>query len=267
MNVRRLMHGILALTCCLAAPPATADPQTRSALPGIIGHDDRAPLDTAAWPWQALGRVNQASGAHCTGALIAADAVLTAAHCLMDRHSGLWLEAEDLVFVAGHRRDADQGYARGRHIVHAEDAIDPRRPTLQDIAHDWAILYLQHPLAIRPIPVRPLPPESQPDLRLMRAGYSQDRPHLLSLHNNCALLARIDGDRVLSTDCDGTFGDSGSPLLVKHGKAVWIVGITSAVVTRGTPLGSYAVHASAFAAQIPAAKPQSLACHAHSSRC
>lgn len=216
--------------------------------PGIIGQDDRKPLDAVSWPWQALGRINQANGAHCTGALIAQDAVLTAAHCLMDRLSGVWVEPEDVVFVAGYRRDEDLGFARGREILHPPHSIDPRRPMLSDIGDDWAVLYLDHPLlAVRPIPIHPL--LAGEEGRLMLAGYSQERPHMLSLQVGCGVLERLDGDRVLLTDCDSTHGDSGSPLLVREGKKAWIVGVVSAIVARGAKVGSYAVSASAFAGQ------------------
>lgn len=236
---------ILTLMSLLVAFPALA----RGPMPGIIGHDDRVPLDTESWPWQALGRVNQAGGVHCTGALIAKDAVLTAAHCLMDRRTGLWLDAHELVFVAGYRRDEDLGFARGRDMLHSARAIDPRKPTVLDVADDWAVLYLEHALNVRPIPVHPLPPAENgiiPVLHLMLAGYSQDRPHMLSLHDGCGLLDRLDNGRILATDCDSTRGDSGSPLLLKEGKKIWIVGVASAIVTRGVKLGSYAVDAAAF---------------------
>jgi V8-like Glu-specific endopeptidase len=55
----------------------------------------------------------------------------------------------------------------------------------------------------------------------------------------------LEEDRVLVTDCDGTKGDSGSPLLLKQGRKVWIVGVASAVVVRGKP-GNYAVHVAVF---------------------
>lgn len=241
---KHLAHTVLALA--LALPEALAGKPP----PGVIGRDDRAALDTEAWPWQALGRVNQASTAHCTGALIAQDAVLTAAHCLMNRRSGQWLNAQDVVFVAGYRRDADLGYARGRDILRPVQAINPKKPSLSDIANDWAVLYLQHPLPIRPIPIRTLPADAKTPLHLMRAGYGQDRPHLLSLHDGCALLGRFDNGQVLATDCDGTFGDSGSPLLLRQGDAVWIVGVTSAMAAHGEVPGNYAVNASVFADRI-----------------
>jgi len=161
----------------LTAPQALAE---RRPLPGIIGRDDRVPLDSKSWPWQALGRINQANGGHCTGALIAADTVLTAAHCLMDRFTGLWLDARELVFVAGYHRDEDAGFARGRGIFHGQGVVDPRHPALKDIPNDWAVLYLDHPLPIRPVRLHALPLTLAGSVRLLRAGYSQDRPHLLS---------------------------------------------------------------------------------------
>jgi len=244
--------ALMACAAWVSHTAALAEGPVLSPRPGIIGQDDRKPLDSAAWPWQALGRVNQANGSHCTGALIAHDAVLTAAHCLMDRRSGGWLEARDVVFVAGYRRDEDLGFARGREIVHPSHSIDPRHPALRDIGDDWAVLYLDHPLSVRPIPIHPL--LAGEGNHLMLAGYSQERPHMLSLHDDCGVLERVDGDRVLVTDCDSTHGDSGSPLLEKRGKKIWIVGVASAIVVRGARVGSFAVSASAFAGQTACVK-------------
>lgn len=247
--VAMVRRGLALMLLAGFATPALPADRVGRPLPGIVGEDDRTPLDSEVWPWRALGRVNQAGGVHCTGALIAKDAVLTAAHCLMDRRTGLWLDASAVVFAAGYRRGEAVDFAHGREILHSPQAIDPRHPSIQDVAEDWAVLYLEHPMPIRPIPIHLLPPEDANGkaVRFKRAGYSQDRPHLLSLHDGCALLGRLDEGRVLLTDCDTTHGDSGSPLLLRQGKNTWIVGITSAIATRGARQGSYAVDASAFA--------------------
>lgn len=252
---RDMSHGfllILALACALS-PPAAFGQGRQYPPPGILGADDRAPLDSTAWPWQAIGRLNQPHGGYCTATLVAPDAVLTAGHCLTDKRGGQKLTAQDLVFVADLRRDDDLGYARGRAIGHAPPPPLAGRPrTLDDIAEDWALVYLEHPLPIRPVPALPLTAaDASPPPRLQRAGYGQDRPNLLSLHDGCEVLERLYQDRVLVSDCDGTHGDSGSPLLARRGQDAWIVGILSAVgAGRGGP-GNYAVHAAVFWRALP----------------
>jgi protease YdgD len=128
-----------------------------------------------------------------------------------------------------------------------------RRQPFPEVAEDWAILYLERRLAIRPIPVRALPADRLvPGGQLQRAGYSQDRAHLLSIHDGCRLRGLLADGRVLLTDCDGTRGDSGSPLLLRQGEQVWLIGVASAVVDDGPREGGLVVHATAFLDSLPA---------------
>jgi len=216
-------------------------------LPGIVGHDDRVPLDSTAWPWHSLGRltINRERGEYCSGALIAPDVVLTARHCLYNRVIKDWHRPEAILFVAGLNRDHFQASVRGRAIEHDDSHYDQSMPTLNQIAHDWALLRLEHPLPLKPLPLSPLPPGNDPG-HLLRAGYSADRPFLLSLHDGCRLLDRLVDDRILFTDCDSTYGDSGSPLLRREKNGYWIVGVSSAIVKRGRHPGAYAVHVKTF---------------------
>jgi protease YdgD len=133
-------------------------------------------------------------------------------------------------------------HARGRSLVIPPGYRYSRRPSLAEVAEDWAIVLLDQTLAIRPIPLRVLPADG----RLQRAGYSQDRAHLLSLHDDCHLQRMLAGGRVLLTDCDSTRGDSGSPLLLRQGERVWLVGVATAILDQGSDEGGLAVHASAF---------------------
>ncbi|QNT68923.1 trypsin-like serine protease [Defluviicoccus vanus] len=66
--------------------------------PGIIGHDDRVIVDSAAWPWQAIGRLNR-GGSFCTATLIAPAAVLTARHCVWDPRTGQMVAPTELHFL------------------------------------------------------------------------------------------------------------------------------------------------------------------------
>jgi protease YdgD len=241
----------LTLTAGAAAEFAIPAPSTR-ALPGIVGQDDRVPLDSTAWPWQAIGRLNQAGArAHCTGTLVAPDTVLTAAHCVYSQAASRWLAPGDLVFVAGFRRDTDAGYSRGKTIRRSPQA-DPTAVNADSIAHDWALITLETPLAVRPVEVRTLPPAAANNAtHLETAGYAQDRPYLLSLDDGCRIRERTFGGKVLVTDCDSTRGDSGAPLLWRDGDTVQVIGVFSAATEASAKAaGSFAVDASAFVDQL-----------------
>lgn len=256
-TIRRRARAGLAMLAATLAPLAAEEfsmpnPAAR-ALPGIVGRDDRVPLDSTAWPWQAIGRVNQAGGrSHCTGTLVAPDTVLTAGHCVYDRLANRWLEPGELVFVAGFRRDTDAGYGRGKTIRRSPQA-DPTAVTADSIAHDWALITLEAPLLVRPVEVRPLPTAAanRTAPHLETAGYAQDRPFLLSLDDGCRIRERTYGGKVLVTDCDSTRGDSGAPLLWHDGVTVRVIGVFSAATEASAKAaGSFAVDASAFADQL-----------------
>jgi protease YdgD len=228
-------------------PKVTA---ARELLPGITEQDNREPIDSDTWPWSALGRVNRDDGAYCTGALVAPDIVLTAGHCVVNPATGEAYPLSSIHFVAGYRRGAYLGHARAQSIEATVQAHDRKRPRLSDLTRDWALVHLDRRLPIRPIPIERLPSfvdgANPADGRLMRAGYSRDRPHLLSVHNGCHILDRLALDGVLLTDCDSTLGDSGSPLLLAFGQQIVIVGVTSGVGATVTQSGSFIVSATAF---------------------
>lgn len=218
----------------------------RDQLPGVVGRDNRTPLDSSAWPWRAVGRLNQGTGAHCTAALIAPDAVLTAAHCVFHARSGRLLNPREVQFLAGYRRGDYLAHSRSRALHVARGFTFTRDPQLDDVANDWAIVRLEQPLEIRPIPLRAFPGIAvinEPEPHLLRVGYDQDRAHLLSLQDDCRVLDLVADDRVLVTDCDGPRGASGSPLLLREGGQVWIIGVTSAIGEGGLGEATLAVHA------------------------
>jgi protease YdgD len=74
--------------------------------------------------------------------------------------------------------------------------------------------------------------------KLIHAGYSQDKAHVLTIHDGCTVLWAPPGSPVLRHDCDATKGDSGSPILVREGGAMRVLAIHIASMTRsGKPVG------------------------------
>jgi protease YdgD len=258
---RRIGAPALLAALLLALAPTTAAAAEKNLLPGIGANDRRLPVESTAWPWAAIGRLNTSTGRHCTATLIAPDEVVTAAHCIHDPRTGLRVRPSTLHFLAGYQRGRFVAHALGRAIRVAASAGPEAAAGVGRVARDWAIVTLDAPLAIRPIAVRTFAPQpeqeggaqtAKPESRLgeslLRAGYSQDRPHLLSVHDGCRIKDRLAGGAVWLTDCDATRGDSGSPVLAGRGAALALVGITAAVVDGGARTGTLVIPAAAFTA-------------------
>lgn len=244
---RRRREGIAGyvLTLLLLSSPVAAERPLR---PGIGSSDERVAVDSAAWPWQAIGRLNRSGGGFCTATLIAPAAVLTAAHCLWDPRREARVNPQELHFLAGYRRGEYTAHGIGARIETPAATAPPASPfdaaALPEIVHDWAIVYLREALPVRPIP---LAGRSADAVRTVtRAGYGQDRPHMLAMHQGCRILDRLPTAPLLLTDCDATRGDSGSPLLQGEGDQLRIVGLTAAVADDGRHTASIVIDASAL---------------------
>ena len=77
-------------------------------LPGVAARADDAAmvsLQTAddSRGWDAVGKLMLGDHGFCTGALIAPQLVLTAAHCLYDKTTGVQMRPEEIQFYAGWR--------------------------------------------------------------------------------------------------------------------------------------------------------------------
>lgn len=251
---------LVALVALLAAvAPSSGLAAEKTLLPGIGSEDHRLPVETTDWPWAAIGRLNRGTGGHCTATLIAADRVLTAAHCVFNPRTGRMLPSSALHFLAGFKRGDFAAHATGRAIVTEAAAPAPGPAVLAAIARDWAVVSITPPLPIRPIPVRTLALSGPAaGAALLRAGYSQDRAQMLSVHDGCRIRGRLAEGRVLLTDCDATRGDSGSPLLLRgDGGEISLIGVTSAVADDDALHGTFVVAADAFQAALAARAPAS----------
>ena len=176
--VGKLTRCLLAAALGTIAPVAAADTD-------VTGSVHREAVDVASYPWSAIGKLFNEAGGSCTGAIIARDKILTAAHCVYNERTRRFLPASALHFMVGYRS--------GQAAVHARVAsyemgagYDPLRWT-ETMDSDWVILTLTENLPEEIAPLKLSQAAAPAGTRAIIAGYPQDRAHKMTADRDCAL--------------------------------------------------------------------------------
>ncbi|MFK7744947.1 MAG: serine protease [Roseobacter sp.] len=208
---------VISLVLAVVSTTAQAQPSTTS-LRGMAGEND-------ALYWQAVGRLDAKGIGFCTATLISPELVLTAAHCVYSKRTGLLVKPEDLTFRAGLRQG---NVAAERPVAQIEPHtgyVPTRGTVLQNIQHDVALLRLKEPIPTSELDPFILQGSAVSTGPVSVVSYGRNREMVPSRQDVCQVMGTQNG--VMFMDCDVTFGSSGAPVFSHSNGRGQIVSVIS----------------------------------------
>jgi protease YdgD len=195
----------------------------------VIGHDSRSIVSTPSFPFTAVGMLEAFDGQVCTGALVAEDIVLSAAHCI--EREGRRLRAREVRFHTAYHYGTSTG-----EVIEVEGFFVGARP-LQ--SQDWMLVKLKKKIGRR-LGFLATGSVSEMDLHTPRyfipgfdVGFSRNVGTSMSLNQVAGRVKNLAND-LMYHDIPTGIGSSGGPLLENREGKWTVVGITVAQARNGT---------------------------------
>jgi len=193
-------------------------------LRALISADD-------AKAWQGVGRINMKDAGFCTGTLIAADLVLTAAHCMYHPLTGKLLEPENISFLAGWRNGRAVAQRTAKTVIVHKKYTPGRDVAIDKVAHDLALIRLLQPISpnvIKGFERRGIPRAGE---NVKVVSYAENRAEAPSIEDLCHVMG--EDPRAVVLTCDVDHGSSGSPIFVIEDGTPKIASVVSAKAVVG----------------------------------
>lgn len=167
-------------------------------------------VEAKAYPWSAIGKLNNGVGGSCTAVLISEHYALTAAHCLFFKNTGQYLPAQSLHLILGYENQQFRDHLRVS-AYYIPPAYEPTRP-YETLAGDWALLSISGQPTVRPLNISHF--HRAAESTLMTGGYSHRSPYTMTADRTCRFIGLSNEKNFLFDSCQAPAGYSGSPVLV-----------------------------------------------------
>jgi protease YdgD len=194
----------------------------------------RRVIEELSPPWGSIGQVNVAgyrSRIECTGSLVAANVVITAAHCVMDQLRREPIPVDEIHFLAGVRKSKWLGHSTAKclHFLPGYQYAD------QSFSRDIVLITLNDNLSdITPSELDQTETQTS-DISLVHAAYPADRRYVLTGQFGCHLIKH--DQNLWLTDCDAHPASSGGPVFIQRKEGLKL----AAIMVGAGPAGSVAV--------------------------
>ena len=192
----------------------------------VIGSDQRVQITTTTKSkndvYNKIGHLILPDGG-CTGTLIAADVVLTAAHCIYDKKTKGIVDASGVTFVPGRKDSSDYPYG----VFKAKKIVTYREYILsEDSDYDMAIIILKTEPNVGFLEIAESFDHFElPKHTLYIAGYAGDKAYATLWEGKAKGAARDIWSNTMSYMIDTAGGQSGSAIRAKFGEVQKVIGV------------------------------------------